>query len=78
MNNITTKKEFVEFVYKLSQNFYDDPDTWENIDIGSFLESLGAWVEDMEGYYRNEGIEMPEVPDWQMIANMLIAGKVYE
>ncbi len=72
MNNVTTKKEFIEFVYKLSQNFYDDPNSWENIDIGSFLESLAAWVEDTENFNRNKGIEMSEKPDWQMIADMLV------
>jgi hypothetical protein len=32
----------------------------------------------MDGYYLNQGLTVPEKPDWKMIANMLAAAKIYE
>jgi len=75
---IKTKKDFTSFVYKLSQEYQDDPKAWENKDLGSFLKALAAWVDDMEGYYLSLGQKVPENPDWQMIANMFMAAKIYE
>jgi hypothetical protein len=75
---IKTKKDFVSFVYELSQDYRDNPKSWQNKDLGSFLEALAAWVDDMEGYYLNQGQQVPEKPDWQMLANMLTAAKIYE
>jgi hypothetical protein len=73
-----SKKDFVSFVYKLSQDFDQNPDAWQNKDLGSFLEALAAWVDDMEGYYLNQGQQVPDKPDWQMIADMFMAAKIYE
>lgn len=75
---IKTKKDFVSFVYELSMDYHNDPKSWENKDLGTFLAALAGWVDDLEGYYLNQGQQVPEKPDWQMIANMLAAAKVYE
>jgi hypothetical protein len=42
------------------------------------LEALAAWVEDMDGYYLNQGKAVPEKPDWKHVADMLMAAKLYE
>ena len=75
---IRTKQEFVSFVYDLSRNYKNDPKSWENADLGTFLEALAAWTDDMEGYYLNHKQQVPETPNWQTIADMLQAAKVYE
>ncbi len=75
---IRTKQEFVSFVYDLSQSYKSDPKSWENKDLGTFLEALAAWTDDMEGYYINHKQPVPTQPDWQTIADMLQAAKVYE
>jgi hypothetical protein len=75
---INTKNDFLSFVHELSQDYYHNPDAWENKDLGSFLEALAAWVEDMEGYYLSQDQAVPERPNWQMVANMLAAAKIYE
>ena len=78
IRKIKTKKDFVIFVRELSEDFFNNKESWQNKDVGTFLEALAAWTDDMEGYYLNQGFPMPEKPEWEMIANMLNAAKFYE
>jgi len=48
----------------------------ENLE--SFLGALASWVEDMDGYYQNQGREVPPTPTWKMFGEMLAAARVYE
>lgn len=73
-----TKNDFLSFVHELSKDFYDNSDSWENVDIRNYLEALSAWVDSMEGYYKNFKLPVPENPNWQLIAEMLVAAKVYD
>jgi hypothetical protein len=77
-NSIRSRADFVAFVKALSKDFRDNPATWENASLESFLEALGAWVEDMDGYYINQGKPVPQQPDWKVAADMLMAAKMYE
>ena len=78
INNITNREDFVAFVYELSKDYRLSPQSWENKDLGAFLEALAAWVDDMDGYYLNCGQPVPEKPDWKNVADMLMAAKYYE
>ncbi len=78
MKEIKSKEDFVTFVYSMSQNYYDDPDSWENANLGDFLNALARWTEGMDGFYQNFGLKIPEKIDWQAIANMFAAAEVYE
>jgi len=78
VKSVQTREEFVEFVKVLSKDFKSNQATWENKDAGSFLEALASWVEDMDGYYLNEGKTVPKQLDWNVAANMLVAAKMYE
>jgi hypothetical protein len=78
INSINSREDFVSFVYLLSQDFRENPKSWENDDIGTYLEALAAWVEDMDGYYLNNDCPIPEKPDWKHVADMLMAAKIYE
>ncbi|MBA3238185.1 MAG: hypothetical protein H0T62_07565 [Parachlamydiaceae bacterium] len=77
-NKIKPKKDFTSFVYDFSQDYYNNPKSWENKDLGTFLSAIAGWVEDMDGYYINQGQAVPEEPNWQIIADMLGAAKIYE
>jgi hypothetical protein len=77
-NSVCSREDFVVFVKALSKDLRDNPATWENGTLERFLEALAAWIEDMDGYYLNQGKPVPQQPDWKVAADMLMAAKVYE
>lgn len=78
LDAIQTREDFVAFVNELSREYRANPAAWENNNLGSFLEALAAWTEDLNGYYANKGELVPEKPDWKTVADMLMAAKIYE
>jgi len=77
-NLIRSREDFVEFIKALTKDLRENPASWENATLDRFLEALGAWVEDMDGYYLNKGKPVPQQPDWKVAADMLMAAKTYE
>jgi len=39
---------------------------------------LNALADDLDGYYANRGEDASKMPPWRMLADMLMAGRVYE
>jgi hypothetical protein len=56
----------------------DNAGTWPNNNLLAFLEALSAWVRDMDGYYLNRGLPVPNRPQWSTFAHMLMAATMYE
>lgn len=77
-DTIRTREDFAEFVKAVSRDLRDNPTSWSNTSLQSYLEALAAWVDDMDGYYSNRGRLIPEQPDWPIVADMLMAARVYE
>ncbi len=77
-NAIRSREDFVTFVNALSQDLRTNKESWENGTLERFLEALGAWVEDMDGYYINQGKPVPQQPDWKVLGDILLAAKMYE
>jgi hypothetical protein len=75
---IKNREDLAGFVNDLAKNFRENPDSWTNRDVGSYLEAMAAWIEDMDGYYLNNRLNAPEKPEWKNVADMLIAAKLYE
>jgi hypothetical protein len=78
IDSINTKSDFVNFIELLLQDFRNNPHEWENKTIDSFLEAASSWTEDMEWYYHNNKLPLPQNVDWQVFANILMAAKMYE
>ena len=78
VDEIQNREDFVTFVRALERELRTKPQEWENRDLPAFLAALGAWAEDMEGYFRNSGKAMPSQPTWSLLAKMLSAARVYE
>ena len=78
VDQIQTREDLVAFLGRLRCDLRDRPKAWENSDLAAFLEALRAWVDDMDGYYRNQGKKPPDQPTWQTVAEMLMAASVYE
>ena len=75
---IQTREDFVAFVRQLSHDYEKNPEQWENDNLGTYLEALAAWVDDMDGYYQFHGEPMPTQPDWAMLGHILLAATIYE
>ena len=75
---VQSRADFLAVVQTLLRDLQDRPEEWANADLSSFLEAVGAWIEDMDGYYQNLGRPVPGQPTWQVLAEMLLAAKVYE
>lgn len=77
-NLISSRKDLAAFVRALQTDLRDNPTSWENASLERFLEALGAWVEDMDGYYLNRGKSVPQRPDWSVVGDMLMGARTYE
>lgn len=75
---IKTREDFVSFLNNLRKDYLDNISSWENRDIETYLEAMASWVEDMDGFYTNQGLPIPQDPSWKVFADILMGGKVYE
>lgn len=73
-----TREELVSFLDQLADSYLDEPERWENADLVSFLRAWSAWLDDMDGYFVSRGEPVPSEPSWQLVAQMLLAARVYE
>lgn len=73
---IINRNDLAEFVRILANEATNG--NWENNDLSSFLEAMAAWIEDMDGYYKNQQKPVPNQPSWKTIAEILKASTVYE
>ncbi len=78
VRDIKTKEDFVKFVAVLVRELKTNPNNWENKTLGDYLEALQSWTEDIEGYYLNNNLPVPENVSWKIFADMLIAATMYE
>ena len=78
IKKIQTKKDFISFLRSLRKDYLKNTSSWENRDIGTFLEAMASWVEDMNGFYINQGLPIPAKPNWKVFADILMGGKIYE
>jgi hypothetical protein len=75
---ISSKEDFLAFFDKLITDFETNADSWENKDLGAYLNAMYRWVEGMNGFYKNTGLPIPENVDWKTFGQILLAAKVYE
>ena len=78
IENVNSKKDFIDFINALSDDNKTNIDEWENTDILSYLEGISSWIEDMNGYYKNMNLDVPTDIDWKFIATLFYVGKIYE
>lgn len=78
INEIRNKQDFIRFIELLSDNLKNNSEEWSNKSLSDYIQAIGNWTEDMEGYYENNNLPIPENIDWKVFANILIAAKMYE
>ena len=75
---VKTREDFVDYCHQLARSLRDDKRVFENADLVSFIDALGAWTEDMDGFYSNRGEAVPVQLSWEVMADMVSAALVYE
>jgi len=75
---VQTREDLAAFVAELKADLDANPGDWENADLPSFLEAMAAWIQDMEGYYQNTGQNLSDLPPWKVLADVLMAARMYE
>lgn len=76
--SVKTRQDLSNFVNLLREDLNSNQTTWENRDLDSFLEAMSGWVQDMNGYYSNMGVEFSENQSWKTFADILMASRTYE
>ncbi len=76
--SIQSREDFVDFLHVLVKYLCENPESWENRDLASYLERLAAWVKVVDRVYRIHGEEIPEQLDWKFIGGLFLAAKTYE
>ena len=75
---VRTREELIAFVKALVVDYRSNREAWANPDIESFLAAMAAWAEDMDGFYRESEEDPLALPPWRVVADMLMAARIYE
>lgn len=76
---VTGRQSFKAFLDLLRQDFLNNSSDWENKTIDTFLEALGAYTNDLQGYYDNTGQKVnADKPSWQRFADIFKGATMYE
>ena len=76
--NVNSQNDLAKFVEELLIDYRKNKDSWENADLDSFLEAMSAWVQDLDGYYENNELEISTLNKWRILADILMASRVYQ
>ena len=76
---VTDRKTFIEFLEMLQQDLIENPGTWENKNLSDFLEAMGRYASDIQGFYDNTKQNInADQPSWKVFADMFHGAKIYE
>ena len=67
---VKTKKDLINFINLLKQDYLDNQQEWENTSIDTFLDAMEAWASATN--------LLLEEPKWSEFAKILYAGSRYE
>ena len=78
VERVVSRQDLVGLLRRLSADVRANPEEWENASVERYLESMAAWLEDMDGYFSGKGEEPPREPTWRLVGQVLLAAKYYE
>ncbi|MGF1742876.1 hypothetical protein L4C34_17735 [Vibrio profundum] len=75
-HSVKSKAELLSLIKSLAS---ENSNFWENRSATDFIEALGAWLSDAEGYYKNFNLDIDTTEaSWQLFADALQAARNYE
>jgi hypothetical protein len=76
---VTDRQTFIKFLDLLHKDFLNNPDSWVNNNLADFIEALGRYTTDMQGYYDNTKQNInADKPDWQTFTDIFKGATLYE
>ena len=75
---VQSREDLVALIHAMRSDLQAHPDRWENPDLASFLEAMAGWTDDLPGFYANTGQEVETTSPWRLIADLLMASRIYE
>lgn len=76
---VPDRPSFIKFIDLLRQDFSANPEGWENKNLADFLQALGSYAEDIQGYYDNINCKTnADEPSWQTFADIFKGATMYE
>ena len=75
---VQSRVDLAAFVAQLRTDLAANLERWANSDLDGYLEALGAWLQDADGWFANRGEPIPSTPSWSLLAQMLAAAAIYE
>jgi hypothetical protein len=70
VEDVHDQESFLRFVAAMLDELRAGARTWENVELGAFLEAMAAWARDHKG--------LVETNPWRHAAGLLGAGAFYE
>ncbi len=76
---VTNRDSFIEFMELLQQDLIENPETWKNKRLLSFLKAFTSFSGDMQDYYDNmrQPVNADEA-NWKTFADIFKAATLYE
>lgn len=78
ISQIQNQEDLATYIERLRNDRVEHPEEWENGTLEMYLDAMAAFVRDIDGYYRNHNLPMPNIEVFRTIAEILTAAKVYE
>jgi hypothetical protein len=78
VQTVSSRADLARFLSEAAVDCQQNPGEWSNRELKTFLEAMAAWIQDMDGYYKNRNEPVPVRPDWKVFAEMVAAARVYE
>ena len=76
---VNDRLSFIRFAESLRRDLETNQPYWENINLNDFLEALGGYTGDIQGYYDNTNKQLDaDVPSWRLFASILKGASMYE
>lgn len=78
VRELRTREDLVAFLHLAADDVTANPQDWENDNLPAFLEAWAAWLNDCPGWFAWKGEDVPEVPSWKLVGDMVMAARIYE
>jgi len=78
-NQVQSRADFEDFLRLLMVDLHRHGQKWANTSLAEYLGGFQGFTQDMDGYYKNRGEDVDlSQPSWRVLADLLLAARVYE